>query len=94
VPECPYEAIFPEDEVPDAYTARGGEVISLPAGSGLTGSWSGPNHHGLSVTLKHTRVLEAGEVLDLTEDIQPNFDFFTAGMGYDAMEGGPDAYED
>ncbi|HUF37074.1 MAG TPA: ferredoxin family protein [Anaerolineales bacterium] len=94
VPECPYEAIFPEDEVPDAFQARGGEVISMPANSGLSGEWSGNNHHGTPVTLKHTRVLEAGEILDLTRDIQPNFDFFTAGMGYDAMEGGPDAYEE
>ena len=28
VPECPFEAIFPEDEVPDPYTATGGEFIS------------------------------------------------------------------
>ena len=94
VPECPYEAIFPEDEVPDAFEARGGEVISMPAGSGLDGEFSAPNHHGTEVTLKHTRVLEAGEVLDLTADIQPNFDYFTDGPGYDAMEGGPDAYEE
>ncbi len=94
VPECPYEAIFPEDEVPEAYEARGGEVISMPASSGLTGDYSGSNHHGATVTLGHTRVLEAGEVVDLTADIQPNFDFFTDGPGYDAMEGGVDAYEE
>ena len=35
VPECPYVAIFPEDEVPSAYTAKGGEYISQV---GLTGS--------------------------------------------------------
>lgn len=94
VPECPYEAIFPEDEVPDAYVARGGEVISMPASSGLSGMHEATNHHGTTVVLKHTRVVEAGETLDLTEDIQPNFDFFTDGPGYDTMEGGPDAYEE
>jgi ferredoxin len=94
VPECPYEAIFPEDEVPDAYEARGGEVISMPAGSGPSDAYEGSNHHGTTVKLSGTRTLEAGEVIDLTADIQPNFDFFTNGMGYDAMEGGPDAYED
>jgi ferredoxin len=94
VPECPYEAIFPEDEVPDAYQARGGEIISLPAGSGLSGTWDGDTHHGTHVALKHTRALEAGDIGDLTEDIQPNVDFFTAGRGYDAREGGPDAYEE
>ena len=26
------------------------------------------------------------EVLDLTEDIQPNYDFFSAGPGYDALD--------
>lgn len=94
VPECPYEAIFPEDEVPDAYDARGGEVISMPAGSGLSGAYSGTNHHGTAVSLSHTRTLDAGEVVDLTADIQPNFDYFTDGPGYDAMEGGADAYEE
>ena len=28
VPECPFAAIFPEDEVPSAYTAKGGEYIA------------------------------------------------------------------
>ena len=28
IPECPYAAIFPEDEVPAAYAAKGGEYIS------------------------------------------------------------------
>ena len=27
----------------------------------------------------------AGEVVDLTEDIQPNYDFFASGPGYDAL---------
>ncbi len=28
----------------------------------------------------------SGKVLDLTEDIQPNYDFFSAGPGYDALD--------
>jgi hypothetical protein len=28
---------------------------------------------------------EGGEVFDLTEDIQPNYDFFSKGPGYDAL---------
>jgi hypothetical protein len=33
-----------------------------------------------------TRVKHAaGEVLDLTDDIQPNYEFFAAGPGYDAL---------
>jgi hypothetical protein len=27
----------------------------------------------------------AGDVVDLTEDIQPNYDFFATGPGYDAL---------
>ena len=34
-----------------------------------------------------TRVKHAaGVVLDLTDDIQPNYEFFAAGPGYDAMK--------
>ena len=94
VPECPYEAIFPEDEVPDAYEARGTESISLPAGSGLSDTWTGNNHFGDPVTITTTRKLKSGEVVDLTADIKPNYDFFTKGMGYKAMEGGHAAYEE
>ncbi len=36
IPECPFLAIFPEDEVPAAYTAKGGEYISKV---GLTGHY-------------------------------------------------------
>ena len=28
---------------------------------------------------------EEGDVVDLTADIQPNYDFFTNGPGYDAL---------
>jgi ferredoxin len=93
VPECPYEAIFPEDEVPDAYSAKGGEYIALPASSGVRGAYSGKNHHGTPVHLKHTRQLEAGETIDLTADIQSNYDFFSSGPGYATMGGGKEEYE-
>lgn len=83
IPECPYEAIFTEDETPDAYDASGGEFAAMPAGTaGFDKSWTGTNHHGVEITIKTTRELEAGEVLDLTEDIQPNYDFFEGGPGY------------
>lgn len=81
VPECPFEAIFPEDEVPEAFEATGGEYVSKV---GLTGHYEGTNHHGDSVVLETTRQLEAGETVDLTEDIQANYDFFESGPGYDA----------
>lgn len=83
IPECPYEAIFPEDEVPNNYVAKGGEFISK---IGLTGHYEGTNHHGEAVVLECTRKLDAGEEVDLTQDIQANYDFFQKGPGYSANE--------
>lgn len=83
VPECPYEAIFPEDEVPDAYEAQGGEYISRV---GLTGHYEGINHHDETVVLDTVKQLEAGEIVDLTEDIQANYDYFAEGPGYSALD--------
>ena len=34
----------------------------------------------------NAKQLEGGEVLDLTEDIPPNYDFFVLGPGYDALD--------
>lgn len=86
VPECPYAAIFPEDEVPSAYKAKGGEYVSQPAGTaGFTETYNGTNHEGEAVHLETTRILKAGEVVDLTEDIKPNYEFFSSGPGYQAM---------
>jgi ferredoxin len=83
VPECPFNAIFPEDEVPSAYTAKGGEFINKV---GLSGHYEGTNHHGKTVVLETVRQLEAGETLDLTPDIQLNRDFFKSGPGYSAKD--------
>ena len=83
IPECPYEAIFTEDDVPNPYVARGGEVLNRV---GLSGHYEGSNHHGVAIVLETTRELEAGEEVDLTEDIQPNYDYFTSGPGYAAWD--------
>jgi ferredoxin len=83
IPECPYEAIFVEDEVPDAFEATGSEYQAMPAGTaGFDTVFEGDNHHGEAVKIDSTRQLEAGQVLDLTQDIQPNYDFFSNGPGY------------
>jgi len=79
VPECPYAAIFPEDEVPNAYSARGGEYLSR---IGLTGHYEGENHGGEAVILDTVKQLEAGEKVDLTDDIKPNYEYFKDGPGY------------
>lgn len=83
IPECPYDAIFPENEVPSAYKAKGGEYISKV---GLTGHYEGVNHHGKAVVLDCVRQLSAGEIIDLTPDIQLNYDFFKTGPGYNARD--------
>jgi NAD-dependent dihydropyrimidine dehydrogenase PreA subunit len=71
--ECPFSAIFPEDEVPTAYRAKGGEWINSP---GLSGHYQAVSHHGAVVALETTRNLAAGEVLDLTNSIQANQNFY------------------
>ncbi len=84
VPECPFDAIFPEDEVPAAYKAKGGELISQ---IGLTGHYEGTDHHGNPVVLDCTRPLQSGEVVDLTNQIEINKQYYTEGPGYKALQG-------
>jgi ferredoxin len=79
IPECPFEAIFEEDDVPSAYEASGGEYINRV---GLTGHYEGEDTHGNPVVLDTVKELKAGEIVDLTEDIKLNYDFFTDGPGY------------
>jgi ferredoxin len=62
--ECPFEAIFEESEVPDAYEMSAGQE-RVP-------------HGGARYTAK------GGEIVDLTPDIQYNYDFFSKGPGYDS----------
>jgi hypothetical protein len=38
------------------------------------------------IVLDTVKQLEAGEVVDLTPDIQPNYDFFEGGPGYSAND--------
>ena len=73
VPECPFKAIFPEDEVPWAYQTAGNEVINAP---GLTGRYESMNHHQEKIVLDTTRPVNAGEILDLRPSIQSNYDFY------------------
>jgi ferredoxin len=81
VPECPYAAIFPEDEVPAGYTAKGGEFINR---IGLSGHFEGTDHHGAKVVLETVKQLTKGEVVDLTADTPANYDYFKKGPGYGA----------
>ncbi len=73
MPECPYSAIFHEDDVPAAYQAAGGEFLNQV---GLTGHYEGTNHHGESIVLNSTRALQPREVVDLSESIARNQLFY------------------
>jgi ferredoxin len=85
VPECPWEAIFPEDEVPSALKAKAGQILSKPVGTaGFTAKFDGSNHDGDAVHLDATKVLAAGEVVNLTPDTEVNKQYFTKGPGYSA----------
>jgi ferredoxin len=85
--ECTHSAIFPIDEVPDAYKVKDGDMLSMPAGTaGYSEVYEGKNHDGEKVVLKATRIPKAGEVVDLTPAIANNAKFFSAGPGYDAKK--------
>lgn len=58
VPECPFHAIYPEDEVPSAYVAKGGELINHAS---LNGHYESANHRKEKIVLETTRVLVPGE---------------------------------
>ena len=86
IPECPYEAIFPEEEVPFDFVAKEGQWIVntkelLPDGAPLEGEVDGHD-----VKVLNALQLKGGEELDFTEDIMPNYEFFTVGPGYDALD--------
>jgi len=83
IPECPYGAIFPEDEVPSQYIAKGGEYINRV---GICGHYEGTNYHGEAVELDTVCRLKKGQVVDLTVDIQDNYDFYKLGPGYSALD--------
>jgi len=83
VTECPYAAIFPEDEVPSAYTAKGGEYLSR---LDLHDHYEGTNCHGEAVLLDCVKKLTAGESIDLTPDIQANYAYFKDAPGYTARD--------
>jgi ferredoxin len=73
VPECPFHAIYPEDEVPSVFRAKGSEFINE---GGLTGRYEATDHRGQKIILDTTRALAAGEILDLRGSIKTNNQFF------------------
>lgn len=87
VRECPFLAIFPADEVPTAFIARGGERISKPAGTvGYIDPFDLLDYDGKPVHLEFTRALAEGEVVDFSPDIELNARFFKEGPGYKVLD--------
>ncbi len=87
VPECPYEAIFPEEELPFDFKAPAGLWVvgttdMYPDGQKLENFTVGEH----TVNVLNAKQLAGGEVLDLSEDIEANYDFFDDGPGYDALD--------
>jgi ferredoxin len=72
IPECPYSAIFHEEDVPSAYEAKGGELINR---ADLKDHYEGVSHRGAAIVLETTRVLASGEVLDFRDSIRLNREF-------------------
>jgi hypothetical protein len=72
VPECPFHAIYPEEDVPSAYVAKGGELINQ---IGLNGHYEATNHLKEQIVLETTRALAPGEMVDLQDSIKANYDF-------------------
>jgi ferredoxin len=86
IPECPFAAIFPEDEVPSAFKAKG-ERLSGKAGTpGFIEVYDGHDHAGKPVHLTSTRTTKAGEIIDLTPAIEINQAFYKEGPGYNAAK--------
>ena len=79
IPECPFEAIFPEDEVPSDYSVSKDDLyLSRGKGSEV---FEGHNDKGDAVRIEGVRKLAVGEVVDLTPDKQPNYDYFNSAGG-------------
>lgn len=86
IPVCPFGAIYPEDDVPSSYIAMGGEIQTAREGThGFNESFDGHDFDGNLVHLDFTRTLKSDEEIDLTEDIQENYKFFSEGPGFTAL---------
>jgi ferredoxin len=89
IPECPYLAIFPEDEVPGDYKAKAGDKLSRPGDPNFAGKatehYEGHDNKNAPIVLEEVVTLAAGDVVDLRPDIKPNYDFFKGGPGYSVM---------
>lgn len=96
IPACPFEAIFPEEEVPFDHQVQdlhgGGTYVAHRKDVYADGTvlkdaqlLSNQKH---PVNVDNAKLIPAGTILDLTDDIPDNYDFFTEGPGYDSAPDG------
>ncbi|MCJ7518488.1 MAG: ferredoxin family protein [Anaerolineaceae bacterium] len=85
--ECPNSAIYELSEVPEDFEAEGGEVMSAALETeGFAEVYKGEDRDGEPVQIPATRILKAGEIVDLTGAIKRNAAFFTEGPGYSTQK--------
>ena len=78
--EYPHSAIFEKELVPSAFHAKGGERFSKPVGiDGFNEIYDKPNNKGEAIHLIASRILKAGDIVDLTSSIQDNGSYFSKG---------------
>ena len=82
VPECPYEAIFPESEIPEAYTMKAGQILQPFGADRITAEG------GEVVNLVDAIAIPGSEFSEVTATAI-NAAFYAEGPGYGAksMEG-------
>ena len=87
IPACPVGAIFTRNDVPYAYVANGGEILTGKVSDiHFTESFNGLDYEGQPVFLPHTRTLIKDEIIDLSAAIDDNRLFFENGPGYLALD--------
>jgi len=87
IPACPVGAIFTKYEVPSRYMAAGGEILNGESKNPeFSMTFDGFDYEGNPIHLPSIRLMQKGEIIDLTSDIEKNKAFFEIGPGYFALE--------
>ncbi len=86
VPECPYDAIFPEEEAPFDFvtlplTWIANTVKLLPDGQPFESEFDRQ-----SVMVLNANRLEGGKVFDFARDFAPKYEFYLDGPGNGALD--------
>lgn len=89
VSACPCDAIFVDEDVPDSYIAKAGQRLNAPSNKALRVRATERleiKNRGKVIVLDRTVTLDAGEIVNLRDDVPDNARFFKEGPGYKARE--------